>query len=257
MFFRRALFLLPFFLFACDHATEPEVSLALPAIDVPWTDGQSVVCYGTSLTYGYLNWNPPVRLKSMADLVPQKPAFAAGTSRVDTVSYPYHLGARLRIPVLNQGIVGATAQEALAAVADSVLTRNPALVLLEFGANDFLRFSPAATVEPVLLRLVDTLLAHGTKVVFISFLNEEMFTTLPPDHPMAPGRPLAAEYLPMLRRVASTRGILFVEWAMRGIYWNDDLLSDLVHPNEAGYRLMADNIYASLAATFERNGMKK
>ncbi len=258
MTFRRCILLLPLLLLACDHATEPEFSLALPAIDVPWTADQPIVCFGTSLTYGYIGWEEPIgRPLSVKPEIPEYPSETPDVRDVDTISYPYHLGLKLRIPVRNAGIVGATTQNALNVVGDSVFAKHPALVLLEFGANDFLRLQPVSEAESRLRRLVDTLLLSGTKVVLVSFMNEEMMTSLPADHYMAPLRPIAEAYLAMLRRVAADRGLLFVEWAMKGIYWNESLLSDAVHPNGVGYRIMAENIYASLAATFERNGMKK
>lgn len=251
---RRIFFLLPLLIFACDDPTGP----GWPSVEVPWTEGQSVVCFGTSLTYGYLGWFEPVHGLRLdrPPVIPATPVKAPGATDADTVSYPYHIGLKLRLPVYNEGIVGATTEDALQAV-DSVLRHDPALVLLEFGANDFLRSYDVASVEQRLDRLIDTLQAAGTVVVLVSFINEQMITGLPPDHYMTPLIPVARAYLAMLRGLAAGRGILFVEWAMKGIYWNSALLSDPIHPNRTGYRMMADNVYEALEPTFGRNGMLK
>jgi lysophospholipase L1-like esterase len=172
-------------------------------------------------------------------------------------AYPALLDSTLKIRVHNQGQVGATTQRAMDIVADSVFSRNPALVLLEFGANDFLQHVRDSLVEQRLGRLIDTLQWFGSKVIFISFLNPEMIASLPSDHFLASRKQEASVFLEMLRRVATNHAILFVEYAMRGIYWNTNMMSDELHPNQAGYRRMQENISRALVNTFQQNGMLK
>jgi len=242
---------------SCNQPTSPEDAEALPAIDVPWTEQQSIVCFGTSLTYGFI-WQLPIG--------PPEPEFGqhAASFSSSTISkaaesnpdaYPELLGATLRIKVHNQGHILATAQRALEIVGDSVFTQHPALVLLEFGANDFLQRLDTQTVEQRLGRLIDTLHSFGSKVIFISFLYPEMIASIPHDHSLANRQADAQTSLRMLRRVCMNHGIIFVEYAMRGIYWNRDLMSDGLHPNRAGYRRMQENISRALVKTFLKNGM--
>ncbi len=240
---------------SCDFSTEPSDFFVLPAIDVPWTAGQSVVCFGTSLTAGFM-WEEavgPVRWKTEPRF-PETPTKIARVADNDSTSYPALLQQRLKIKVYNEGYVGATTSYALTRT-DTVLARNPALVLLEFGANDFLQNVPDSLAGVRIGQLIDTLHAAGTKVVLVSFIHDEMAQNLPPDHYFAPRIPLGRAYLAMLKRVAQAKGILFVEYAMKGIYWNEDLMSDGIHPNRPGYRLMMENIYQALEKTFRTNGM--
>ncbi len=243
-------------LLSCDFSTEPSDFFALPAIDVPWTAGQSVVCFGTSLTAGFM-WEEPIAFGWRAEpRFPEVPTKLAHTADDDSTSYPALLQHRLKIKVYNEGYVGATTSYALTRV-DTVLSRNPALVLLEFGANDFLRNVSDSLTAIRLGQLIDTLRSAGTKVVLVSFIHEEMAQNLPPDHYFAPRIPLGRAYLAMLKRVAQAKNILFVEYAMKGIYWNDDLMSDGLHPNRPGYKLMMENIYQALERTFRGNEMTK
>lgn len=254
---RTLLIILPFLTLAsCDFSTEPSDFFVLPAIDVPWTAGQSVVCFGTSLTAGFM-WDAPTPVQWKTEpKFPEVPTKAAHSADYDSTSYPALLQQRLKIKVYNEGYVGATTSYALTRV-DSVLAKNPALVLLEFGANDFLQNLSDSLAEVRLGRLIDTLQSSGTKVVLISFIHDEMAHNLPPDHYFAPRIPLGRAYLAMLKRVAQTKGILFVEYAMKGIYWNENLMSDGLHPNRPGYKLMMENIYQALEKTFQKNGMVK
>ncbi len=243
---------------SCDEPTSPtQDSEALPAIVVPWTAQQSLVCFGTSLTYGFM-WPESGR---PTDIDPgryysQMPANQALTLG-PAYAYPALLDSTLKIRVHNVGQVGATTQRALNIVADSVFSRNPALVLLEFGANDFLQHVSDSLVEQRLVRLIDTLQWFGSKVILISFLNPEMIASVPSDHFLADRKEEASVYLQMLRRIATIQGILFVEYAMRGIYWNTNMMSDELHPNQAGYRRMQENISRALVNTFQQNGMLK
>ncbi len=242
---------------SCDEPVSPTQSEALPSIDVPWTVQQSLVCFGTSLTYGFM-WQQSGR--SVNPLFSQHDSRMSYTSVVTpppTYAYPALLDSTLKIRVYNQGYPGATTQRALEIVADSVFRWNPALVLLEFGANDFLQHIQDSLVEQRLGRLIDTIHSFGSKVILISFLNPEMIAILPSNHFLYSRRQEAPVFLEMLRRVASNHSILFVEYAMRGIYWNTSMMSDEFHPNQAGYRRMQQNISRALVNTFQKNGMLK
>jgi lysophospholipase L1-like esterase len=251
-----SLVLLALLIASCDFSTEPSDFFVLPAIDVPWTSGQSVVCFGTSLTAGFM-WDVATRVQWMVvPRIPEAPTKVTHATDNDSTSYPALLQQRLQIKVYNEGYVGATTLYAMSRV-DTVFARNPALVLLEFGANDLLQNLPDSLTEVRLGRLIDTLQSSGTKVVLVSFIHAEMIDNLPPDHYFESRKQMGHAYLTMLRNVAQARGILFVEYAMKGIYWNESLMSDGIHPNRPGYKLMMENIYQAMQKTFERNGMIK
>ena len=245
------------FFVSCDEPT-PAIpySEALPAINVPWTAQQSLVCFGTSLTYGWMS-EPNQRANARSGEC-REPGSSQVATPPPAYAYPALLQATLKIGVVNQGQVGATTQRALEIVGDSVLSRNPALVLLEFGANDFLQEVTDSLVERRLGRLIDTLQLSGSKVILVSFLNSEMIASVPSDHPLADRKQEAYVFLGMLRRVAMIHNDLFVEYAMRGIYWNTSMMSaDGFHPNRAGYQRMQENISRALVNTFQTNGMLK
>ncbi len=242
---------------SCENPTSPHEAV----LSVPWTEQQSIVCFGTSLTAGFmLNWN--IIVPAGSKIFQQQPDFSerrTNTQQVftDSTSYPALLGQVLRIKVFNEGIVGATCERALTIVADSVFKKNPALVLLEFGANDLLQNIDAPLTEQRLNTLIDTLHSFGSKVVLISFLYPEMIDSIPASHFLYSRKDDARAYLDMLTRVGSTRADYFVEMAMMGIYWRTELMSDAIHPNRIGYRLMEQNIESSLSATFRANKMYK
>jgi len=250
-------------LLSCEKSTgpgiyEPEVPV-LPPLLLEWTDQQSIVCFGTSITAGYTGFGhtagPIVPGTWTFDSSLSRKLLAAESYSWPDYAYPAQLGKTLKIRVYNQGYLGATTQRALTLVFDSVLSKSPVLVLLEFGANDLLQGIDASVAEQRLDSLIGIIEAAGSQVVLISFLYPEMIQNIPPDHPLAGEKEIGWTYLEMLRRVASENSIQIVEYALVGIYWYDEMMSDDIHPNEAGYKRMQENISRSLSRTFSENGM--
>jgi lysophospholipase L1-like esterase len=78
--------------------------------------GTNIICFGDSITFGY--------------------GVQAGED------YPTALAKLVSLPVINMGIDGDTSTEALRRLESDALDRNPLLVIIEFGGNDFLRKIP-------------------------------------------------------------------------------------------------------------------
>ncbi len=98
---------------SCESSTEPEKpNPSLPEISVDWNSSNTIVCFGTSITKGEAQ---------------------------STMSYPALLDDDLVIDVVNSGIWGSTAEKGIEWFDNLVLSKNPALVILEFGANEFLQ----------------------------------------------------------------------------------------------------------------------
>src|SRR5512142_926678 len=61
--------------------------------------------------------------------------------------YPSKLSAIIGAPVVNAGVNGDTTEAALARIDAEVLARDPRIVIVGLGGNDFLRGVPIATTE--------------------------------------------------------------------------------------------------------------
>ncbi len=112
-----------------------------------------LVCYGDSITAGFgLAYG-----ESYPDLLQEK---------LDKQGYHYK--------VINQGTSGATTKDALAGL-PSLLRKQPAVVIVEFGGNDGLRGLPIAQSESNLDQVLTGLEQANAKVVLAGI-------TLPPDY---------------------------------------------------------------------------
>lgn len=247
---------------SCHKSTEPiyiPTVKKLPAIDVPWDSLNSIVCFGTSLTYGLI-WDndivgfPKSNISDQMRLIRDKNSLFY--HQADS-AYPYCLGNKLRIKVHNRGQVGATTERALQIVHDSVLSANPALVLLEFSANDFLRELDVNETRERMDSLITILKTFGSQVVLTSFVDEFTISDPPKDHHLYEKRNLAMAYFQMLQELATAHQILFIKDCFLGIFGNESYMQDGIHPNEIGYKRMAENVTFALENTLIKNNLFK
>lgn len=164
------------------------------------SSGETIVCFGDSLTEGV----------------------GAGTGE----DYPSVLSKEIGIPVVNAGQRGDTTDQALARLSDAVLSKNPRLVIVFLGGNDFLRQRPRAESRRNLVEIVRRVQAQGAMVV-IAGMKLGLFTD---------------DFAAIYEDTAKELGALYIPQVMKGILSDSKLKSDPIHPNGAGYRLIAERI---------------
>ncbi|MDD5432440.1 MAG: arylesterase [Candidatus Omnitrophica bacterium] len=169
------------------------------------SNGKNIICFGDSITYGY------------------------GVTSDE--AYPVHLSKMINFSVINAGIDGDTTTEALKRLDSDVLSRNPLLVIIEFGGNDFLRkVSPELTVNNI-KQMVERIQEKGAMVAIVD---------------VSAGM-LMKEYRPAYFKIAKDNGAIFVPSIMSGIITNPSMKSDFLHPNGNGYKLIAQRILKKIS----------
>ena len=128
--------------------------------------------------------------------------------------------------MLNAGHRGDTTARALERIHDSMVNENPRLVILLLGGNDFLRQVPAGETRQNLKEIVRQIQAHGAMVA-IAGIKLGFFTD---------------EYGAIFEETAAEFGAIYIPNVMKGIFNDAKLRSDQIHPNSAGYRLIAERI---------------
>jgi acyl-CoA thioesterase I len=162
--------------------------------------GETIICFGDSLT--------------------------EGVGAESGEEYPTVLSRLLGMPVMNVGHRGDTSARALERISDSVLNKNPRLVIVLLGGNDFLRQVPTAETRKNLKEIVRRIQDHGAMVA-IAGMRLGLFTD---------------EYGPIFEETAEELGALYIPQVMKGIFNDAKFKSDQIHPNSAGYRLIAERI---------------
>ena len=141
---------------------------------------------------------------------------------------PFHL--------INAGVSGDTTAGGVARV-DWLLKQEPAVVVIELGANDGFRGVPLATIEENLRRIVERVREAGVRALLLGI-------RLPPNY----GSEYAGGFDELYARVAEETGVAYVPFFMEGVAGVPDMnLQDGIHPTPAGHEKLADNLESSLA----------
>ena len=149
--------------------------------------------------------------------------------------YPAVLARELGRPVINAGRRGDTSEEGLRRLEADVLAHNPRLVVVLFGGNDFLRQIPLAETKKNIAEMVQRIQERGAMVVLVG-MRLGLFTD---------------EYGPVYKEVARENGALWIPDILDGILSDPGLRSDPIHPNGAGYRLVAGRVLAKVKPLLE------
>lgn len=161
-------------------------------------------------------------------------SLTAGYGADATAAYPAVLAGLTGWQIINGGVSGNTSAQALARL-PALMRRQPQLVLVSIGGNDFLRKVPEADTRSNIRQIVQQIKAAGMPAVLVAvpyFTTGALFGRLS-EHPMY--EELAAELnVPLLKGA----------WAE--VLGDKKLKSDQIHANAQGYRVFAENMWAFL-----------
>ena len=149
-----------------------------------------------------------------------------GTGAAPTESYPAVLEGLIGRRVVNAGVPGETTAEGKARLAGVLDEQRLALVLLCLGGNDFLRQMDEQSTTDNLRAMVAMAKERGIPVVLIA----------------VPRLGFGLEVPKLYSGVAGDSAIPLEKKALKKILSTNSLKSDPIHPNAAGYRLLAEAV---------------
>ena len=208
-----------------------------PPAPVPQLAKLKFLAFGDSMTYGVVY------------LTAAQLTLDAGLP----VSYPYKLQAMLSARytgqqpiVLNAGLPGERASSAYVRLRTVMKEVKPDVVLLLEGANDLNQLGEAGLgpTNTAMKELVRAVKGEGAVPLLL---------TQPPQRPGMPKTPAAdliSDYNRDLRRLAEAEGVTVIDIdrqfdvALQG--------PDGLHPSEAGYARIAEIVFSTIKALFER-----
>lgn len=164
------------------------------------TSGTSIVAFGDSLVEG-----------------------RGATPGNDFVSV---LSRKTRTRIINAGRSGDTTRTALERLDQDVLSRNPKIVIVLLGGNDFLRRVPVEDTFGHLREIVERIRGRGAAVILVG-----VSVGLVSD-------PYGSEYEALARRT----GAGVVPDILDDIIGRRDRMADSIHPNDRGYQMMAERV---------------
>jgi acyl-CoA thioesterase-1 len=181
-----------------------------PAQSPPAPDNRPViVAFGDSLTAGF-GADPG---KSYPDFLQQE---------LDRRGFRYR--------VANAGISGETTTDALERLS-TVTALKPAIVIVEFGANDGLRGLPVSTTRSNLDQIVAGLKDSGAQVLLAGM-------TLPPNY----GPEYIATFQQVFSDLAGKYKVALIPFLLEGVAGTSRMQRDGLHPTADGNRLVAATV---------------
>jgi len=141
--------------------------------------------------------------------------------------------------VINASISGETTEGGVARIGAALKRFQPALIILELGANDGLRGFPAERLRGNLDKIVVASKDSGAAVVLLGI-------RIPPNY----GARYTEAFENTFRDVAIEHDIPWIEFFMEGIALNEELLqADGIHPNREAQPLLLENAWPIISAS--------
>jgi len=146
------------------------------------------------------------------------------------MGYPTQLAKMLGKSVINRGISGDTTASALGRLNRDVLSAEPDIVLITLGGNDLKNGVAKNVAFGNLKYIVEAIQDRGAKVIIggLKFPGRD--------------RGYGQGYVDLAQQTGAT----LIPDIFAGIVDDPNLMSDPIHPNNAGYRIIAQRFYTAL-----------
>lgn len=151
------------------------------------------------------------------------------------LSYPSKLSELLHVEVFNEGISGEFSEQGLARLPALLEKYKPQILVLCHGANDILKRNDLKPTKENLTKMVLLAKEKGIFVLLIGVPSYDILTFNVPS---------------LYYEVAKENNLLFEDKILEKIFESENLKSDLVHPNQQGYELMAKGIAKLLSENY-------
>jgi lysophospholipase L1-like esterase len=157
-------------------------------------------------------------------------SLTAGTGAEPGMDYPAQLSNMISKPVVNAGVPGDTTARALKRLQRDVLSKSPDVVLITLGGNDLKNGVAKDVAFKNLKRIVESIQAQGAQVIIggLKFPLRD--------------RGFAKGY----RELADQTGAVLIPNIFKDIMGNRRLMSDPIHPNGEGYKIMAERFMEAM-----------
>ncbi len=201
-----------------------------------------LVCLAGSALFGQLASTSPLNTGEMKRILVLGDSLSGGFGLKSSEAYPVLLANKLRAAGLNFQVTNASQT---GGTSDGGLERLPGhlkrkidIFILELGINDAFRGVPVDQIQNNLQQIIDKVKARNPNVrVVIAGMQQPNYAT--DDYVAAFGK--------MFAELASKNGALLVPYLLEGVAGDPPLnLPDGIHPNAAGQRVLADNVWRIL-----------
>ena len=170
-----------------------------------------------------------VHLPKLADdavIVAFGDSITFGTGAGPQESYPAYLEKMIGRRVVNAGVPGEVTASGLSRLPEVLDQEKPSLVIICHGGNDYLRRLNRKQAADNIREMVRLAGQKGAAVVLVA----------------VPALGLSVTPAPLYRDIAKEWRVPLEEETLSSILADNKFKSDLIHPNTAGYRRLAESV---------------
>jgi acyl-CoA thioesterase-1 len=177
---------------------------------------------------------------SLPKIVAFGDSLTAGLGLSAQEAYPALLQERLKkdgydYEVVNSGVSGDTSAGGVRRI-DWTLDGDVRVLILELGANDFLRGQPITETKKNLAEIIDRAQSKNVKVLIAGMLA-----------PTSTGREYEDQIRKMFTDLAQEKKVTLIPFFLEGVGGVESLnQQDGIHPNPAGSKIVAETVYKYL-----------
>lgn len=172
--------------------------------------GDTILAFGDSVTFGY-------------GVDPQ-------------YSYPQVLTEISPWKVLNKGISGERSDQARNRIKEALIETNPKIVIIELGGNDFLQRRNLQAVKEDLRAIIQEVKSFGAIPILVAVPSLSVAAAIT-------GSPSDSS---IYQELGKEENINVISDVFSNILGQESLKQDHIHPNQAGYKVLAEDIYREL-----------
>lgn len=192
----------------------------------------TIVCLLIILFAGCAEKTPALsKLSRNAVVVAFGDSLTYGTGAKNHETYPAHLQDLTGLRVINEGIPGELSTEGKERLPSVLDKHEPELLILCHGGNDMLRKRSTQKLTDNLIAMIEEARDRGIQVVLIGVPEPALFLL---------------ESAPIYQNIANKAQIPIEINTLPEILSDNDLKSDTIHPNAAGYRKLAEAVTSLL-----------
>ncbi|MBU1998961.1 MAG: hypothetical protein KKE64_05655, partial [Candidatus Omnitrophica bacterium] len=144
--------------------------------------------------------------------------------------FPSLLAKMVDMPVINAGIGGDISDGALKRIENDVLRKDPLLVIIEFGGNDFLRKIPLSETVANVEEMIKKIITRGAMVALVDISSGVIM----------------GDYKQSYLVLSAKYKTIFIPNVLSGIITDPLLKSDFIHPNSQGYKVVAHRVFRTI-----------
>jgi acyl-CoA thioesterase I len=170
------------------------------------------------------------KLSSDAVILAFGDSLTQGNGARDSESYPAVLESLSGRKVINAGISGEESDAGLKRLPSALEEHNPDLLILCHGGNDFIHQKDLKQMESNVRQMIQLAKNKNIPVVLLGVPELGIFLSTYDGY----------------EEIANSMNVVFIEDLISDVLGDKSMKSDGVHPNNKGYRKMAETIHAVL-----------